>query len=109
MLSDSSTPAIPDFDMLVSLHQQDREAFEALRRHLLRDAVNAAPAAQRPGLERLLARIEANRASARTPEQAASQAFDMMTESLRELRQSWHQACHELSALQTRLLIERVR
>lgn len=105
----TSTPAIPDFDMLVTLHQHDQEAFDALRRHLLRDAINAAPAEQRPSLERLLARIEATRASASTPEQAANLAFEMMAESLKELRQSWNQVCHTLSELQARLLIERVR
>jgi len=104
-----SESAIPDFDMLVQLHQHDREAFEALRRHLLRDAINAAPAVQRPGLERLVARIDATRASAGTPEQAAGMAFEMMAESLKELRQSWNQVCEALSELQTRLLIERVR
>ena len=56
-----------------------------------------------------MARIEATRASAGTAEQAATLAFDMMAESLRELRQSWQQACQVLSELQTRLLIERVR
>ena len=109
MPSNSSAPATPSFDLLLKLYQQDREAFESLRAHLLRDAINAAPVEHRPGLERLMARIEATRASAGTAEQAATLAFDMMAESLRELRQSWQQACQVLSELQTRLLIERVR
>lgn len=108
-MSSTSTPAIPDFDMLVKLHTYDQEAFEALRRHLLRDAINAAPLEQRPSLERLLARIEATRASAGSPEQAAGLAFEMMAESLKELRESWNQVCHTLSELQARILIERVR
>ncbi|TCS34722.1 uncharacterized protein DUF3135 [Paucimonas lemoignei] len=108
-MSVTTTPVIPDFDMLVSLHEHDPEAFEALRRHLLWDAVRAAPVEHQPSLERLLARIEATRASAGSPAQAANQAFEMMAESLKELRESWHQACHSLSELQARLLIERVR
>ena len=109
MPSYPSAPVIPDFDMLLTLYQQDREAFEALRRHLLQNALDSAPAEQRPGLQRLLARIEASRAAAATPEQAATQAFEMMAESLRELRQSWNQVCQVLSELQSRLLIEKVR
>lgn len=105
----SSAPGIPDFDMLVKLYEHDCEAFESLRCHLLRDAINAAPAAHRPGLEKLLVRIDATRVSAATPEQAAGMAFEMMAESLKELRQSLHQACQALSELQGRLLIERVR
>lgn len=103
------TPVIPHFDMLRALYEQDRESFEALRRHLLQDALAAAPAERRPSLERLLGRIEATRAAAGTPEQAATLAFEMMAESLQELRASWHQACYALSELQTRLLIEKIR
>ncbi len=95
--------------MLVALHGQDREAFESLRRQLLRQAVDAAPAARRADLERLLCKIEATRTAAATPQQAATLAFGMMGESLKELQQSWQQACYALSGLQARLLIERVR
>lgn len=102
-------PPLPDFDVLVRLHQQDPQAFETLRCHLLQDALATAPPPRRAGLERLLARIEATRAEAATPQQAASLAFGLMAESLQELRQSWQQACHALGELQTRLLLERVR
>jgi hypothetical protein len=104
-----SSPTLPDFDVLLMLYQHDKESFETLRRQLLQDAINAAPAERRPSLERLLAHIEATRASASTPHQAACQAFEMMGESLLELRQSWHQAILALSELQSRLLIERIR
>jgi len=101
-------PAIPDFDMLVTLYQHDREAFEALRRHLLQDALDAAPPERRPGLERLLFHIEAERAA--TPQRhAASMAFEMMAESLQELRLGWQGALSALTELQTRILLEKVR
>ncbi|WP_158592213.1 DUF3135 domain-containing protein [Noviherbaspirillum sedimenti] len=101
--------AIPDFDMLVTLHQHDPQAFEALRCHLLQEALDAAPAARRASLELLLGRIEAARAASASPQQAASIAFAMMAESLQELRDSWQQAFHALSELQTHLLLEKVR
>jgi hypothetical protein len=109
MPPDSSAPVIPDFDTLLALYQHDEESFEALRRRLLQDALASAPADRRPRLERLLVCIEATRAAAGTPEQAASQAFEMMAQSLQELRQAWHQACHALSELQSHLLIEKIR
>lgn len=101
-------PAIPDFDMLVKLHQQDPQAFEAFRCHLLQDALEAAPVARRASLKLLLGRMEASRAACATPQQAAGMAFAMMAESLQELRDSWQQAFHALSELQTRLLLEKV-
>lgn len=99
---------VPDFDMLLKLHQQDPEAFEALRSHLLQNAIDAAPPERRTSLERLLVRINAERSCA-TSQQAAVQAFRMMADSLQELRISWHQACHAISELQTQLLLQRLR
>ena len=101
-------PATPDFDMLVRLYQEDLEAFEALRLHVLQDAVDAAPPERRKSLTRLLDRINATR-SAATPQQAASQAFEMMADSLQELRLSWQQASCALSELQTQILLQRIR
>jgi len=101
-------PAIPDFDMLVRLYQEDQDAFEALRHHLLRDAVNSAPPERQKSLARLLERINAGRTGA-TPQQAAIQAFEMMADSLQDLRISWHQACSAMSELQTQLLLHRMR
>ncbi|QAU34058.1 DUF3135 domain-containing protein [Janthinobacterium sp. 17J80-10] len=99
---------IPDFDMLLKLHQDDPEAFEALRTRLLQNAVDAAPPERRNSLERLLGRIEAARSRA-TPQQAAIQAFEMMADSLQELRLSWQQACFAISELQTQVLLQRLR
>ncbi|WP_192805108.1 DUF3135 domain-containing protein [Noviherbaspirillum aerium] len=101
--------AMPNFDTLVALHQQDPEALEAFRRHLLREAVDSAPAAQRPALEKLLDRIEVARNSAANPIDAASIAFHMMRDSVNELHASWEHAMQELAQLQTSLLIERLR
>jgi hypothetical protein len=100
--------SIPDFDMLLKLYQDDQEAFEALRMHLLQEAVDSAPPDRRNSLERLLGRINTARAGL-TPQQAASQAFGMMADSLQELRISWQQACFAMSELQTHILLQRIR
>lgn len=100
--------SIPDFDMLLKLYREDQEAFETLRMDLLQEAVDSAPADRRKNLERLLGQINSAR-SGLTPQQAASQAFEMMADSLKDLRISWQQACFALSELQTHLLLERVR
>lgn len=100
--------SIPDFDMLLKLYEEDQEAFEVLRMHLLQEAVNSAPPERRNHLEKLLWRINTARSNL-TPQQAANQAFEMMADSLQELRVSWQQACLAISELQMRLLLERVR
>lgn len=100
---------IPDFDVLVALHRHDPEAFETFRTHLLRQAVESAPAIHRPSLERLLTRIEAARKDAQTPKDAALVAFHMMQDSVKELHDGWEQARYAAAGLQTALLLERVR
>ena len=100
---------IPDFNVLVALHQHDPDAFEDFRRHLLQESVNNAPIAHRPTLERLLSRIEAVRATAENPVDAARIAFDLMHDSVKGLNYHWEQALEAVTALQTTLLIERVR
>lgn len=101
--------AMPDFDMLVSLHQQDAEAFEAFRKHLLEQAISSAPPSRRANLEKVLNQIEVARAAARTPLEAATIAFDMMIEALHQLNHSWQQASFAMSRFQADVLIERVR
>lgn len=99
----------PDFDHLVALNRQDPNAFEALRRNLLQEAVNQALPIYRPGLERLLARIEDARNDAATPMEAALASYRMMQESLDSLLISWNQAHYKLAELQSALVIERAR
>ncbi len=100
---------VPDFDTLVALHQQDAQAFEAFRRHLLQEAVDSAPPTRRPALRQLVRRIDAARASAGTPLQATAIAFEMMQDSLHELHGHWQQAYQALVELQTGLLMEKMR
>lgn len=100
---------VPDFDTLVSLYRDDPEAFEAFRRHSLRDAVHAAPPAQRPALELLLSRLETARADAATPMDAAIVAFRLMQDSVGQLQCLWQQTQQAAAALQTSLLIARMR
>ncbi|WP_019142641.1 DUF3135 domain-containing protein [Noviherbaspirillum massiliense] len=100
---------IPDFDMLVALHQQDPEAFEAFRRHLLRDAVDAAPPEHRERLQQLLTHIDSVRDAAATPLEAMVAAFRMMQDSLGDLRFQWQRAHEALAGFQTSLLIASLR
>ncbi len=100
---------LPEFDTLVSMHRDDPEAFEAFRRHVLNDAVESAPAAHRPGLRQLLARIEIAREAAATPMDALLVATRMMQDSVNQLENAWQQARYAVSGLQTALLIHKVR
>lgn len=101
--------SLPDFDVLVAIHRHDPEALEDLRRHLLRKAVDYAPLEHRASLEQLLAQIEAVRATAASPMEAASAAFGMMQESMMRLHGSWQQALHAVAGLQAALVIEQAR
>ena len=100
---------LPDFDVLLAIHRDDPEALEQFRRHLLREAVDAAPPAHRPSLEKLLLRIEEARAQATDPRDAAVIAFRLMHESVDRLQESWNEALHAVAGMQTRILLERLR
>lgn len=100
---------LPDFDVLTAIHRQDPEALEHFRRHLLREAVNAAPPAHRPSLEQLLSRIERERQAAANPMEAMMIAFRMMSESLDRLHHGWDQALQSVAELQAALIVERFR
>ncbi|HZW22514.1 DUF3135 domain-containing protein [Noviherbaspirillum sp.] len=100
---------LPDFDELAALHRRDPAALEALRRNMLRDAVDEAPAQHRAALEQLLEKIEATRATAGTPMEAAAAAFRMMQESVVRLHDGWEQALEAVAGLQTTLVIERLQ
>jgi hypothetical protein len=100
---------LPDFDVLVALHRHEPEAFEAFRRHTLRQAVDVAPPAHRPALEQLLRRIEEERATAVTPLEAATKAMRMMADSVGRLHDAWDQAREAVAGLQATLIIERLR
>lgn len=102
-------PRLPEFDVLVALHQHDPAAFEAFRRHLLREAVDFAPPEQRPALESLLDRIEVERAKARTPMEALLGAARMMHDSVKQLNSGWDRAREAVAGLQTAIVIERAR
>lgn len=103
-----NTP-LPDFDVLVALHRHDPEAFEAFRRHVLREAIDFAPPVHRASLEQVLTQIETARAAAATPMEAAATAFRMMQDSVVRLQEGWEQALNAVAGLQAALVIERVR
>ena len=100
---------LPEFDTLVALHEQDPQAFEEFRRHLLTEAIKDAPARHRPALKQLLHRIESARTKATTPMEAAQVAMRMMNESLQRLHSCWEDAGYAMAGLQAMLLIERAR
>ena len=105
----SLDPHFPDFDMMMALYRDDPEAFEAFRRHLLREAVHAAPPDQRLVLELLVTRLDAARLCAATPMEAAVCAFRMMQESVGQLHIAWRQTRQIVAQLETSLLIGRLR
>lgn len=102
-------PPLPDFDVLVALHQHDPQALEDFRRHALREAVDYAPLEHRASLEQLLKQIETARATAASPVEAASIAFRMMQDSVSRLNDGWEQAKEAVAGLQANLIIERLR
>ncbi|SNS15231.1 Protein of unknown function [Noviherbaspirillum humi] len=99
----------PSFDMLSSLYQDDPQAFEAYRRHLLREAIDSAPEEHRLALEQLLVTIEAARQEARTPLEAATIASRLMHDSVRRLDHHWKNMQAAVAELQTAVVIERAR
>jgi len=103
-----NTP-LPDFDVLVALHQHDPDALEDFRRHALREAVDFAPLEHRASLEQLLEKIELARKSAASPMEAAAIAFRMMQESVNRLHGGWEEARGAVAGLQASLIIERLR
>lgn len=102
-------PSLPDFDVLVALHQHDPQALEDFRRHALREAVDFAPLQHRAALEQLLKELEEARSSATSPMEAATIAFRMMQNSVMRLHDGWEQAREAVAGLQTSLIIERLR
>lgn len=100
---------LPDFDTLVSLHQQDKEAFEAFRKHLLQQAMEGAPATARAQMKQLLERLDAARSTAASPLEAAAIAFSLMVESMQQLHDTWEHVSFALTELQAGLLIEKIR
>lgn len=104
-----STVRTPDFDLLVSLHEEDPEAFESFRRRLLQEAIESAPANLQACLQQLLPRMEAARNTAPTPVAAMLAAFGLMQDSVKELRTGWEQAHQEIAGLQAALIIASFR
>ena len=100
---------LPDFDTLSRLYKEDPAAFDAFRRHLLRQAVDEAPRRHRPALEELLLCIEANRQRAATPADAALGAFQMMRHSVIQLNAAWQLGLQSMAQLQSEVLMQKLR
>jgi hypothetical protein len=100
---------LPDFDALVALHQFDPEAFEDFRRHVLREAVECAPARHRAKLEALVQQIEDVRSKAETPMDAVRMSSEMMRQSAARLCDAWEEAHEAVAGLQARIVIDRVK
>lgn len=100
---------LPDFDMLAALYRDDPEALEIFRRRVLREAVDSAPTAYRPSLERLLQHIEVAHQAAATPIEAATVAFRMMGDSVERLHAGWEQVRQVAAELHTAEIIAQLR
>jgi hypothetical protein len=100
---------MPDFDFLVQLSRENPDGFEAYRRSLLRQAVDAAPSRNRPALEELLLAIEARRECAASPMEAAVGAFQMMRQSVAQLQDAWQIGLESMARAQSEALLLRMR
>jgi hypothetical protein len=99
----------PDFDFLCELYQKNPPAYESLRLQILHDAIAAARVENRSALRQTLCRIESARQAAATPMEAVVAAARMMSESLLQLGDGWHQLQYEISGLQAIAVLERAK
>lgn len=100
--------SLPPFDELLRMHQEDPAALEQLRQRLLLQAIDAAPSEQRAALQELVGKMNDVRAAATSDWEAASAAFRMMQQSVRNLGDALHEARHRVADLQTTLLLKRI-
>ena len=101
--------ALPDFETLVALHRSDPVAFEAVRSCLLQTCLDDAPPVHRPGLQKLIARMDGVRATAASPLDAAVAAARLMVESMEALDGQFEQLAEAAAAWQTALLLKKLR
>jgi hypothetical protein len=100
---------LPPFDELTSLHQKDPAALEALRVRLLREAIDAAPAHNRPALEHLVFLMDKAREGAATPLDAAAAASKLMLHSRDQLHGALEHLQYAGASLQAQQAIEKMR
>ena len=96
---------LPDFDVLMALHQKNPEMYEHFRRQVLHGFIARAPALHQPALNRLLAPLEAIRSDATTPLAAAATAFKLMNESFAQLQAPMEMLANELAGVQTDMVL----
>jgi hypothetical protein len=106
--NDSKNNPLPSFDDMMSLHQNDPEAFEQLRSRLLQKAIDDAPAAQRASLKGLVGKLDQVRAAAPSNYAAAQEAFTLMQQSVASLGSAMKLAQRELAHLQTTILLKQI-
>ena len=100
---------LPEIEVLIALHKKDCAAFEALRKELLREAVGRASQEQRPVFESILQQIETARDATSNPVESMLLAFKMMHESMAQLQNRLGEVQQAVAALQTALIMERLR
>lgn len=103
-----SKPTVPDFDTLMHMFQQDPEDYEMFRKRLLDEAIAESPVQYQKNLQYILMRIEIARQTATTPLEALAYATRLMQESLEELNDALDCLQHELTGLQSLLVLERI-
>jgi hypothetical protein len=100
---------LPKFDTLVALYQKDPAAYEDFRKQFLNDEIAAASPQHHAALRHTLHRIEAARAQAKTPLEAAIAAYTLMCESTLHLRAELNNLHYFTCGLQASAIIESVR
>ena len=100
---------LPKFDTLVALYQKDPKAYDAFRKKFLDDEIAAAPPQHRAALRHTLSRIEIAREQAKTPLEAAVNAYTMMFDSALQLRAEIRKLHYLTTGMQASLVIESAR
>ena len=84
--------ALPDFNTLKRLAQDDPAALEALRQEKIRELIQSAPEAYRARLQGLQFQIDAQRRLAKNPVQSCINISRMMHDSFAKLREKLNEA-----------------
>lgn len=100
---------LPDFDTLMHMYQRDPDSYENFRRHLLEEALGECPPQHQINMQYIMMRIEIARQAASTPLESLAYATQLMRESLEELSDRLEELQHELTGLQSLLVLEKAR
>lgn len=89
-MSTTAPASLPDFETLARLARDDPQAFEALRRDMVDDFIEHAPANRQARLRGLQFRVDAVRRLSKSDLGAAVKIYEMMWTSFRQLADEWN-------------------